>query len=174
MMNVGLVTDSSSRPRPMAMPRASTVFPAPSSPQSAMTSPGCACAAMRSPSRSVWSEEWLTRSIAPGSACARPLGMRCGSAAFTDEPNAKAHERAEDDGPDPHVPRPRQAEELQAGIAAERSGERHQAEEPDGGPHPLQPGLAGQLRPGLALAPACGPLLPAPLNPDLFAAFGCS
>src|SRR6478672_5255478 len=124
MMNVGLVTDSSSMPRPIAMPRASTVLPAPSSPQSATTVPGSACAASRSPSRSVWSDEWLTRSIVPGSACARVLRFEL--AAFTNEPNAKADERAEDRGPDGHVPRPWDAEERHAAITGERPGERNE------------------------------------------------
>src|SRR5712692_6032415 len=133
MMKVGLVTLSSSMPRPIATPRANTVFPVPSSPQSAMTSPGCACAASRSPRRSVWSDEWLTRSIALGSAGARLL--RFESAAFTNEPNAKADERPEDRGPDGHVPRPWDTEQDHARVACERPGERDEAEESDDRPH---------------------------------------
>src|SRR6266542_171627 len=139
MMNVGLVTASSSMPRPMATPRASTVFPVPSSPHSAMTSPGVACVASRSPSRSVWSEEWLTRSIALGSGCARLLCFE--SAAFTDEPNAKADERAEDRCPHAHVPRPRDAEQEQATIARERSHERNEPEKADEGAEAFGPQL---------------------------------
>src|SRR5438477_6405838 len=156
MMNVGLVTDSSSMPRPIATPRASTVFPAPSSPQRAMTSPAWACAASRSPSRSVWSDEWLTRSIAPESGCARVLRFEL--AAFTNESNAKADERAEDRGPHRHVPRPGDAKERHAGIARERAGERHEAEEPRHRAVPLEPNLATAPLSKLALLARLGPL----------------
>src|SRR6266536_3622915 len=144
MMKVGLVTASASMPSPIAIPRASTVLPVPSSPHSASTSPGAACAASRSPSRSVWSEEWLTRSIALGSGCARLL--RFESAAFTDEPNAKADERAEDRCPHAHVPRPRDAEQEQSTVARERPDERDEPEEADDRAEPFQSRLACPVR----------------------------
>src|SRR5206468_4113633 len=62
MMKVGLEISAASMPRPIATPRARTVLPVPSSPESAKTSFGRAIRPRRSPRRSVWSEEWLTRS----------------------------------------------------------------------------------------------------------------
>ena len=86
-MNVGLATSLASIPRPIATPRASTVFPAPSSPQSANTSFGRADRPSRSPSRSVWSEEWLTRSSAGRSRGSATRRSSLKFAALKDEPN---------------------------------------------------------------------------------------
>src|SRR6185295_3686426 len=60
--NVGLVTASRATPRPAARPRTKHVFPDPSSPQSASSSPPKAARPVRTPRRSV-SEAECVRSV---------------------------------------------------------------------------------------------------------------
>src|SRR5712692_2562621 len=120
MMNVGLETSPASRPSPAATPFARTVFPAPSSPHSARTSPG---RARRSPIRSVCSEEWDTRSML---STLRGVSARCSAeefAALKDEADGKPEEGPEERGPDeqPDVALDRAEEiERRTGVAAER------------------------------------------------------
>src|SRR6266849_2861205 len=135
MMKVGLETSPASRPSPAATPFASTVFPAPSSPQSASTSPGCARRARRSPIRSVCSEEWDTRSML---STLRGVSARRSaeeSAALKDEADGKPEEGPEERGPDeqPDVALDRAEEiERRTGVAAERRRERRdQRDEPE-------------------------------------------
>src|SRR5438105_8844073 len=84
-----------------------------------------------------------------GSACPRLL--RVESAAFTDEPNAKADERPEDRGPRAHVPRPRHAQQDQTAVARERPDERHEPEEADDRAEAFEARLACPVRRDLAL-----------------------
>src|SRR5260221_4558816 len=142
MIRVGLVTVSSSSPNPIATPRASTVFPAPSSPKSAMTSPGSAWAARRSPRRSVCSEEWLTRSR-PALSGGRLL---LESAAFKNEPNAKADDGADDRGPQAEVDLPLDAGERETDVTRGESGEQHETQEQRDAPPRLDPRDRGVVR----------------------------
>src|SRR5690349_11067900 len=130
MMNVGLATSDGSRPRPAATPFARTVFPAPSSPDRASTSPGFARRARRSPIRSVCSEDCETRSTVLRRSS---LGF-FEFAALMNEPNGKPEERSEERGPDekPHVRFQRaQRTEVHPRAAAERYRERDEPEEAD-------------------------------------------
>src|SRR5947207_7528085 len=92
-----------------------------------------------------------------GSACSRLL--RFESAAFTNEPNAKADERPEDRGPHAHVPRPWDADDEQPTVARERPDERDESEEADDRAEPFESRLACPVRRDLALLsrerPAC-------------------
>src|SRR5438067_10322620 len=97
MMNVGLEMSPASRPRPMATPRARTVFPVPSSPERANTSFGRAARPRRSPSRSVCIEEWLTRSSDARCFCRSATGESAKeSATLEEESEIDAEIRAED------------------------------------------------------------------------------
>src|SRR6266851_8651593 len=89
------------------------------------------------------------------SACPRLL--RFESAAFTDEPNAKADERPEDHRPRAHVPRPGDAQQDQPAVARERPDERDEPEEPDDRAEPFEARLACPIRRDLALLPRDGP-----------------
>src|SRR5919204_4774270 len=132
MMNVGLEISVGSIPRPEAIPRARTVLPAPSSPQSANTSFGRADRPRRSPRRSVWSEEWLTRSTETTSRRAATRRSAVVFAALKDDPDGNAEERSEERGPYREKPLARdRAEEVDAGVAAKRADERDEPERSD-------------------------------------------
>src|SRR5919204_532865 len=132
MMNVGLEISVGSIPRPEAIPRARTVLPAPSSPQSANTSFGRADRPRRSPRRSVWSEEWLTRSTETTSRRAATRRSAVVFAALKDDPDGNAEERSEERGPYREKPLARdRAEDVDAGIAAKRADERDEPERSD-------------------------------------------
>src|SRR5438034_11098615 len=121
MMKVGLATSLGLSPSPAATPFASTVFPAPSSPQSARTSPGRARRASRSPIRSVCKLEWLTRSSRSSLDFLESAGRK-------DEPDGKAWERTQERRPDEHPDVARQGTEWvwrRRGSAAERGHQRH-------------------------------------------------
>src|SRR5687767_6582255 len=158
MMNVGLVTSSASMPRPAAMPRARTVFPVPSSPHSASTSPARAACPRRSPSRSVCSDEWLTRSSVPISDHLAALVF----AALTVEPDGKSDEGPEDPGPHREQPLARYRAERQRpgrARAGERGDERDEAERADPGTQPGHPLLTRrELRVATRLALGRAPL----------------
>src|SRR5919204_636985 len=133
MMKVGLEISDASIPRPSATPRARTVFPVPSSPASAKTSPGRAMRPRRSPRRSVCSEEWLTRS---SEATSRDRSATSRATlelpALEHEPNGDAEERAEERRPNREPPLLRDlTEELDARAAAERAREGDETERAD-------------------------------------------
>src|SRR5438034_8361764 len=145
MMNVGLETVASSRPRPAATPFASTVFPAPSSPHSASTSPGFARRARRSPIRSVCSEEWLTRSMVSTLRGGAGGCFALELSALKNESDGKPEERAEETRPDEQPPIARDhAERIdeRAAAAAQRREQREDAEEADEVPATADPLLA--------------------------------
>src|SRR5712691_6441855 len=133
MMKVGLEISAASMPRPIATPRARTVFPVPSSPERANTSFGRAARPRRSPSRSVCRDEWLTRS--------NEAIVRCGSAtrhsaaelpALEEQSNGDAEERSEQRGPDREPPLLRDlTEKLHPFEAAERPAQRNEPEGAD-------------------------------------------
>src|SRR6267378_7035767 len=105
MMNVGLEISDASMPRPIAMPRARTVFPVPSSPERAKTSFGRAARPRRSPSRSVCSDEWLTRSSEATSLFRSATGHSASEpAALEEQSDGDAEERAEERRPDREPP----------------------------------------------------------------------
>src|SRR2546423_7405088 len=105
MMNVGLEMSAASTPRPIAIPRARTVFPVPSSPERAKTSFGRAERPRRSPSRSVCSDEWLTRSSEVTSFCrSATRDLAAELAALEEQPDGYAEERAEERRPDREPP----------------------------------------------------------------------
>src|SRR5512143_581934 len=162
MMNVGLETSPASSPSPAATPFVSTVFPAPSSPQSASTSPGRARRARRSPMRSVCRDDWLTRStlsVLPGASVRRSA---LESAALNDEPNGKAEERAEERGPDEEPVLARDAAdqiERRPRTASERRGERNEAQPPHHGAPAPQPLLAREESRATASRLFLGPVL---------------
>src|SRR5581483_2183245 len=134
MMNVGLATSPGSSPMPAATPFARTVFPAPSSPHSARTSPGRARRASRSPIRSVCRDDWLTRSSERGLCGGSARRSALESAALKDEANGKAEERAEERRPDEQPPgRRKHAErvERRSRAADERREERDEPQQAD-------------------------------------------
>src|SRR5712691_9088554 len=141
MMNVGLETVAASSPRPAATPRASTVFPAPSSPHSASTSPGCASRARRSPMRSVCSEEWLTRSMVSALRGGAAGCFALESAALKDEADGKPEERTKETRPDEQPPIARdhaEGIEDRAAAAPERCGEWEDPKKADEVPAPAE------------------------------------
>src|SRR5438309_1894485 len=135
MMKVGLEMSAGSMPRPIATPRATTVFPVPSSPESANTSFGCAARPRRSPRRSVCRDEWLTRSS--------EATVRCWSAtrhsaaelsALEEESDRNAEERAEERGPNREPPFLRDlTEKLHPFETTERAAQRDESEGADEG-----------------------------------------
>src|SRR6266576_4597287 len=129
MMNVGLEMSPASRPSPIATPRASTVFPVPSSPERANTSFGRAARPRRSPSRSVCNEEWLTRSSDVRCFCRSATGESAKeSATLEEEPEIDAEVRAEDRGegsPQPFAGYLTERDEADA--AAEHDKERYES-----------------------------------------------
>src|SRR5258705_3497896 len=136
MMNVGLEMSAASMPRPIATPRARTVFPVPSSPDNANTSFGRAARPRRSPRRSVCREEWLTRSSEASGFCRSATRDSAAEPATLEEhPDRDPEERAEERGPDREPPCLRDlTEELQTGAAAERAAQRDEAKRADEGP----------------------------------------
>src|SRR5437867_7417434 len=140
MMNVGLEISDASMPRPIATPRARTVFPVPSSPERAKTSFGRAARPRRSPSRSVCKEEWLTRSSDARSFFRSATGdLASEFAALEEESNGDAEERAEECRPDREPPFLRDlTQKLHAHAAAERAAERDEAESADERPAPAK------------------------------------
>src|SRR6267143_3358786 len=104
MMNVGLEMSAGSMPRPDATPRARTVFPVPSSPDSAKTSFGPAERPNRSPRRSVWREDWLTRSMAGRSRGSPTRRSALELAAVKDQPDRDPEERSKEGRPDGEPP----------------------------------------------------------------------
>src|SRR3954465_12004286 len=162
MTKVGLEMSAASSPSPPATPFASCVLPAPSSPHSASTSPGRARRAMRSPIRSVCSDEWLTRSMVSALRGASTRRSALESAALTDEPDGKAEERAEERGPDqqPELARDcAQQVEWRADTAAERCAQGNETEDPDDRSPACEALLARVERQPLLLRIAIGPLL---------------
>src|SRR5512140_1025484 len=133
MMNVGLDTSPASRPSPAATPFVRTVFPAPSSPQRASTSPGRARRARRSPIRSVCREDWLTRSIVSALRGASARRSALESAALKDEANGNAEERSEERAPAEqpplagHLAEPAERRPGRAALQGRR--ERHEPEQ---------------------------------------------
>src|SRR6267378_3893528 len=123
MMNVGLEISDASMPRPIAIPRARTVFPVPSSPERAKTSFGRAARPRRSPSRSVCREEWLTRSTEATSFFRSATGDFASEfAPFEEEPEVDAEIRPEDGGEDREPPLlGHRADRRDADAAAERA-----------------------------------------------------
>src|SRR5438309_1927088 len=133
MMNVGLEMSAASMPRPIATPRARTVFPVPSSPERAKTSFGRAARPRRSPSLSVCRDEWLTRS---SEATARPRSptrrLALELATFEEKPEVDAEIRPEDRGEDREPPLLRHgADWRDADAAAERAEKWYESQRAD-------------------------------------------
>src|SRR5207247_4148222 len=130
MMKVGLEMSAGSIPRPIATPRASTVFPVPSSPDRAKTSFGRAARPRRSPSRSVCREEWLTRSSEATSFFRSATGdFALELAPLEEEPEVDAEIRPEDGGEDREPPLLRhRADRRDADAATERAEKRYEGE----------------------------------------------
>src|SRR2546428_9406695 len=133
MMKVGLEISDASMPRPIATPRARTVFPVPSSPERAKTSFGRAARPRRSPSLSVCRDEWLTRS---SEATSRPRSptrrLALELAPFEEQPEVDAEIRPEDGGEDREPPLLRhRADRRDADAATERAEKRYEGERAD-------------------------------------------
>src|SRR2546428_1391206 len=135
MMKVGLEISAASMPRPIATPRARTVFPVPTSPERANPSFGRAARPRRPPSRSVCKEEWLTRS---SEATVRRWSATRHSAAelpaLEEQSDRDAEERAEQGGPDREPPFLRHlTEKLHPFETTERGAQRDEPEGADEG-----------------------------------------